>query len=235
MILLKSFSVNRIWKVVIAIMASLSALSFISCTNLNKDIAKEVCTGLKEKYNEEFIAEKIGDRLNTDSATLILHPSNNQELRFIAKINRETREITDDYYQQIIGNRLREIIEDSLHSRGISTTVRVFTNISEGKEPSSSDMSFHDFIELCDIEYYLLFIAIENNNDYTDELVRSCLEEICDNEHISIGVYCFGFPPQSYALCRNELLENPLVSETQIKGFEPVFVSSFLINSEGEE
>ena len=229
------FFSNIRWKVVLAIIMSISSLSFLSCTNLNKTIADEVCVELRDRYGVEFVAVKIGDRLNTDSATLILYPKDNPELRIVAKIDRSTRIVTDDYYQQIICDRLRREIEKSLYLHQINATARVFAIISEGKKPDSSDMSFPDLLHLCDFDYYLLFLAIEDSIEYTEELVRSYISELCTQENISIGVYCYVFDAQQYQLCKDELLENPLISETQMRQFNPINSRSYLINAEDGE
>lgn len=79
-----------IMKVGLIIMALTTMVTMSACSKINNDTANDVCSALSEKYGESFVAVKIGDRFNTDSAKLYVHPADNEDILFTARINKDT-------------------------------------------------------------------------------------------------------------------------------------------------
>ena len=85
-------------------MALTTMVTMSACSKINNDTANDVCSALSEKYGESFVAVKIGDRFNTDSAKLYVHPADNEDILFTARINKDTGAVEDNYIEEKVNS-----------------------------------------------------------------------------------------------------------------------------------
>ena len=108
----------------------------ILCT-FNKTTANTVCGRLNAKYNEEFEAEYIGNRIDTNSAILYVHPKDTPKLMFKAVIDNDGN-VTDDYVSNIIIYQIENDIVDEFSKIGIDCAVdgSIISDVSEETDKS---------------------------------------------------------------------------------------------------
>lgn len=103
-----------IMKVGLIIMALTTMVTMSACSKINNDTANDVCSALSEKYGESFVAVKIGDRFNTDSAKLYVHPADNEDILFTARINKDTGAVEDNYIEEKVNYQVEEYFEECI-------------------------------------------------------------------------------------------------------------------------
>ena len=103
----------------------------------NKTTANTVCGRLNAKHNEEFEAEYIGNRIDTNSATLYVHPKDTSKLMFKAVIDNDGN-VTDDYVSNIIIYQIENDIVDEFSKIGIDCAVdgSIISDVSEETDKS---------------------------------------------------------------------------------------------------
>ena len=124
----------------------------------NKTTANTVCGRLNAKYNEKFEAEYIGNRIDTNSATLYVHPKDTPKLMFKAVIDNDGN-VTDDYVSNIIIYQIENDIVDEFSKIGIDCAVdgSIISDVSEETDKSLSVNEFADKHNIEDIYFKIGF------------------------------------------------------------------------------
>ena len=151
-------------------MALITMITMNACSKVNKDTANDVCKALEEKYGEPFESVKIGDRFNTNSAKLYIHPVHNKEMLFVAKINKETGIVEDNYVEEKVYHQVEGVIAESFEKNGISVAARCLIVSGEILSDEVGEFTPSTFKDKYQFDHYTIYLIIEEGNfDYINK------------------------------------------------------------------
>ena len=112
----------------------------------NKDIIENIKKKLQKKYKIEFNVKKIGNRygiFTNDTVTTYCCPKYNENIIFIAKLNKEQTVLEDDYLLKCISYEIEETIKKEFQENDIEIIAK---NKIIGKSNLSEQKSVQEFI-----------------------------------------------------------------------------------------
>ena len=220
---------NFIKKVSLIIMGLTTMITMSGCSMVNQMTGNKVCAALEEKYGEPFVATRIGDRINTGSATLIVHPADNEDLLFTAKIYKGTGEVEDDYIEEKVNAQVEEILKDSFAQYGITASSRcmvVTRNPIAFENYEYTPKSFSEEYGLDD--YYILIMLKDGEYSASDILNAVKLTHETVGVKLVIGGYILD--DKGYFECVSYMKTNPEINDTIIKNKSPICLFSLNVN-----
>ena len=122
-----------------------------------------------EKYNEEFEAEYIGNRIDTNSATLYVHPKDTSKLMFTAVIN--DGNVTDDYVSNIMTYKVQNDIVESFNKYNIDCAVDVEI-VTDIKPEINTNLSIEEFVKKHNVSGMYVKAIYCDDNISKEQLVR---------------------------------------------------------------
>lgn len=216
-------------KVGLIIMAITTMITMNACSKVNNDTANEVCAALSEKYGESFEATKIGDRFNTDSAKLYIHPSDNDELLFTASINRTTGEVTDDYVTEKVNYQVEKSIREEFNAVGVSADSRCMVVTRNELVTENEEYNPESFMERYSFDNYMVYLIINGDGMSVDK-IHSAITQIGKNLNVKLIIAGYVFD-STYGDCLTELKQSPEMSITMIEAHNPT--STFDVTVDG--
>lgn len=208
-------------KVGVIIMAITTTIFMGACSELNKDTSDKVCRALNEKYGETFVVTAIGDRLNTDGAKLYVHPADNKDLLFTARINRETGVVDDNYIEEKVNYKVESIVADSFDKRNISVNSRCMVVTKEPLIVENEDYTPLGFKETYNFDHYTLYLVIRQG-DFTAADLLAAFENANNSVGVKLVMICYIFEPENYSACIEEMKIYAEMGATMIKSHSPV-------------
>ena len=149
---------KTIMKVGLMIMALTTMITMNACSKINNETANDVCIALAEKYGEDFVAVKIGDRFNTDSAKLYVHPKNNEEVLFTARINKDSGIVEDNYIEEKINYQVENVLLNAFLEKGISVSSRSMVVTKDPIIPENDEYTPKSFSEKYNFRFFIIQI-----------------------------------------------------------------------------
>lgn len=213
-----------IMKVGLIIMALATMITMNACSKINKDTAKDVCNALSEKYGEEFVAVKIGDRFNKDSAKLYVYPVKNENILFTAKINRNTGAVEDNYIEEKVYCAVEDIFAESFAEHKITVASRCMAVTRNQLSVEDGEYTPKGFSDKYGIDHYTVYLAIKSG-EYTAQDVISALKAVSEAIDVQIVTVAYVFDDAGYESCAKTIKEDPEISATMIEALSPM--SSF--------
>lgn len=207
-------------KVGMLIMAVGTMITMSACTKMNKDTAEEVCRALEEKYGQAFTAVKIGDRLNTEHAKLYVHPDEQEELLFTAKLDRTTRMVSDDYIVTKVCFKVKEAIEKAFEEENITSVSRCMIVNSEEKVFEKKDWEPASFMEKHEYDHYTMYLVLDEKNASSDSILH-VLKKVSADLQVKMVVTVCLFGTEAYEACKDEMMQYPEMSLTMIESHNP--------------
>lgn len=200
-----------------------------ACSKINNETANDVCTALSEKYGESFTVVKIGDRFNTDSAKLYVHPANNEDILFTARINKDTGKVEDNYIEEKINYQVEEILKDAFSKKGINVASRCMVVTREPISVDNENYTPQSFSKKYCFDHYTIYLVLKNGN-YAVSDILDAVKNANENIGVKLIIAGYVFDESNYLECVNEIQSTPDISVTMIESKLPV--SSFDINVE---
>ncbi len=203
-------------KVGLIIMAITTMITMNACSKVNNDTANEVCAALSEKYGESFEATKIGDRFNTDSAKLYIHPVGQEDLIFSARIDKNSGEVWDDYVRCLNAKHIENSILSSFETLDISATIKASLSCADTSAENDTNISFEEFATKYSLTGIMLYMPINENNvsEQTVSLIVDTLISVEKKYSVKISVLAYSIPEDKYPDCVDAIKQNPDVSNT---------------------
>lgn len=209
-------------KVGVIIMAITTTIFMGACSELlNKDTSDKVCRALNEKYGETFVVTAIGDRLNADGAKLYVHPADNKDLLFTARINRETGVVDDNYIEEKVNYKVESIVADSFDKRNISVNSRCAVVTQEPLIVENEDYTPVGFKEKYNFDHYTLYLVIRQG-DFTAADLLAAFENANNSVGVELVMICYIFEPENYSACVEEMKIYAEMGATMIESHSPV-------------
>lgn len=141
----------------------------------NAEIGEVIKEKLRNKYKEEFLIKKIGNRYgsaNEDTVTVYSCPQNNESLIFTATLNREQTKLEDDYLIKKVSNEIEKNIKNKFKENNINVIIKIEII---GKNQLNEFLSVQEFIDKFRNTNFLAYII-----SY-DEITNEMLEKIFYN------------------------------------------------------
>ena len=151
-----------IMKVGLIIMALTTMVTMSACSKINNDTANDVCSALSEKYGESFVAVKIGDRFNTDSAKLYVHPADNEDILFTARINKDTGAVEDNYIEEKVNYQVEDTLKNAFELNGISAASRCMVVTRDTLSVETEEYTPQTFSEKYGFTHYTVYLVLKD-------------------------------------------------------------------------
>lgn len=218
-----------IMKVGLIIMALTTMITMNACSKINNETANDVCTALSEKYGESFVAVKIGDRFNTDSAKLYVHPADNENILFTARINKDTGAVEDNYIEEKVNYQVEDILKDAFEQKGISATSRCMVVTKDPLSVDKNEYTPKSFSEEYGFSHYTIYLVLKDG-DYSSSEILSAVKSANETIGVKLVIAGYVFGEDGYSDCASEIQSTPDISITLIEAKSPT--SSFDVNVE---
>lgn len=218
-----------IMKVGLIIMALTTMVTMNACSKINNETANDVCAALSEKYGESFVAVKIGDRFNTDSAKLYVHPAENENLLFTARINKDTGAVEDNYIEEKVNYQVEDTLKNAFEQKGISAVSRCMVITKDPLSVDNGDYTPQGFSEKYGFNHYTIYLVLKEG-DYSAADVLSVVKSTNETIGVKLVVAGYVFEGNAYSECASEIQSTPDISITLIEAKSPI--SSFDVNVE---
>jgi len=197
---------------------------------LNQVMMNQAEAVLKEKYGTDFIATHIGDRFDSDTARIYLHPAEEESLVFTALLAYDGS-VRDDFVSCMMLFRLKQDLLAHLSDAGINGDVNcVFPRpVWDEADPGISP---EKFLQKYAVDRVLVRLILAEGT--TGETVQDTLEEYSRTCPLDLMVNGFVLGESGMEECRKIFSAYPSVSEDWIRKFGPT--ESFrLFVSKGKE
>lgn len=201
-------------------MAITAMISLSACSCINDDTAREVCKELEKKYSEEFRVLQIGDRLNTGHTKLYVCPVNNEEIVFTVLVNRDTGEIMDNYIIEKVNHQVRCELEASFNSENIDAFVKCKVVDNEEIVVKKNDYTPRELYEDNNFEEYYIVVILDGTSCDGEKLLK-VVQEVQKKIEVNLLVSVYSFDNTHYRECIAKYKQNPNMTETSIKKFDP--------------
>ena len=218
-----------IMKVGLIIIAFTTMITMNACSKINNETANDVCTALSEKYGESFVAVKIGDRFNTDSAKLYVHPADNESIIFTSRINKDTGAVEDNYIEEKVNYQVEDILKNAFAENGISATSRCVVVTKDPLGVEIDEYTPKSFSEKYAFSHYTVYLVLKDG-DYSAQDVLNAIKSANEALGVKLVIAGYVFGEDGYSECANEIQATPDMSITMIEAKSPTF--SFDVNVE---
>lgn len=205
-----------IMKVGLIIMALTTMVTMNACSKINNDTANDVCTALSEKYGESFVAVKIGDRFNTDSAKLYVHPADNETLVFSARINKDSGEVEDNYIRAIIASELKGKIKEHLASYQVPCELNVSLLCHDTSDETNTNISVEDFSEKYSLSGITVYLPVKSSflAENTVEDIVAAFKKTNDAMGINVSAMVYSISDEQFDACVKDMSSYPDLTNT---------------------
>lgn len=221
-----------IMKVGLIIMALTTMITMNACSKINNETANDVCTALSEKYGESFVAVKIGDRFNTDSAKLYVHPDDNESILFTARINKDTGTVEDNFIEEKVNYQVEDILKNAFEQKGISVASRCMVVTKDPLSVDKDEYTPQSFSEKYGFNHYTIYLVLKDGS-YAASEILSAVKAASETIGVKLVIAGYIFDEDGYRECVSEIQSTPDISITMIEGKSPIF--SFDVNVEHGE
>lgn len=200
-------------------------ISIGACTQLNKQTAADVCEQLQSRYGIPFTATHIGGRLDSDTATLYVHPADSDSPIFTAVIDPKGN-MQEDYVPRIILTQIETSIQDAFSAQNMACTASA--NITSRIEEQDAEISVEDFLARHghpNILIYLVFDASTVDASKIIPVMNNCSRTL----GLTFAVYGYALSPERYASYVEDSAPSPTTTDAAIKDYEPAasFATAF--------
>lgn len=216
-------------KVGLLLMALTTMITMNACAELNQQTSSEVCNALSQKYGENFVATKIGDRFNTNHAVLYLHPENDESLVFSATIDRETKEVSDNYIRRKMSLSYSENLVKSVDSSIAEIGASAMLTCTDPSSETNSDITAEEFSEKYSLSQITFYITIKSScvsEDAVKEIVSVILEKQ-DSWNVDISALVFNISDSQFDSCVSDMVISPKINSSWFSEYDCIGNSAF--------
>lgn len=211
-----------IMKVGLIIMALTTMVTMNACSKINNETANDVCTALSEKYGESFVAVKIGDRFNTDSAKLYVHPADNETLVFSARINKDSGKVEDNYIRAIVANEIKNEIKSKLASLQVPYELNVSLLCHDASDETNAKISVEDFANKYSLSGITIYLPIKSSFVSEDaiESIVAAFKETNEAMGISVSAMVYSISDEQFDACVKDMSSYPDLTNTWFDSYD---------------
>lgn len=208
--------IKTIMKVGLIIMALTTMVTMNACSKINNETANDVCAALSEKYGESFVAMKIGDRFNTDSAKLFVHPADDESLVFSARINKDSGKVEDNYIRAIIANEFKNEIKENLAAYQVPCGLNVGLLCHDASDETNTKISVNDFAEKYSLSGITVYLPVKSSfipEDAIDDIVTA-FKKTNETFGINVSAMVYRISDEQYDACVEDMSSYPDITNT---------------------
>ena len=219
---------NKIGKVVIILMAVITTISMSACSKINNETASDVCNALKAKYGEDFEVSQIGDRLNTSTATTYVHPVNNSEIVFTAKID-HSGNVVDDYVNNIVMYSIEKELVSHLGNSGITAAANAVVTEDDVIETDKS-IDPNSFVTKNGIESVLVRLIIDYKSESAESIITA-LEKATAKYGFDLVISMYFVNHDAFLQCDSDFRTYPSVGATRIESYSLLYSAKTVLTN----
>lgn len=203
-------------KVGFIIMALTTMVTMNACSKINNEIANDVCTALSEKFGESFVAVKIGDRFNTDSAKLYVHPADNEALVFSARIDKDSGKVEDNYIRAIIANEFKNTIKENLASYQVPFELNVSLLCHDASGETDTKISVEDFNKKYSLSGITVYLPVKSSFITEDviENIVAAFKTTNETFGINVSAMVYSISDEQFDTCVEDMSSYPDITNT---------------------
>ena len=192
---------------------------------VTKENAADVKMYLEHTYGEEFIPLRVGNRFNTNTATVYVRSGKNERV-VVKAILHHSGSVDEDYVSQCILTQMSDSVVAALDSEGIHCDI----NATFGREIYETDkeLTIPEFISKHGLKK-VVFQMIFPNESMDAKMLIDALEGFAAREKLACLVYGNVLNEDGYSKCRQLYYDYPTVSKDIVREYEPVCSFSFRI------
>ena len=214
-------------------MSVLSLLGLEGCVSVDSRIINIAQPKLEEKYNSEFSAVSIGNRMDSDTATIIFEDSKGN--RFTAIVENETEAVDDDYIRCVVSKQISEKLKKCFSDIDVCYKTIIISD--DCSEENNKDILLDDFKEKYHLTGVMVYLSLKDS-DINADSIKGMVEDICrfsENEQIEVSASVFKLSDEDFEKCCEEIDEAYDINNTWFARYSPlksgtVFVSNKDIN-----
>lgn len=205
-----------IMKVGLIIMALTTMITMNACSKINNETANEVCAALADKYGESFVAVKIGDRFNTDSAKLYVHPASDETLVFSARIDKESGKVEDNYIRTIVADKIKDQIKSTLTSSQVPCELNVSLLCQDASDETDTKISVEQFASKYSLSGVTVYLPIKecSVSENTVENIVTAFKETNEDIGVTVSAMVYSIADDQFDVCVNDMKSSPELTNT---------------------
>ena len=210
-------------------------LSFLQGCGLVSENTSDVVVGmLKDKYDREFISTNIGDRYNTDTATLFCYPKDNERVHFTVEYDYKNKTISDDFICRSNAVKIDDELQKALNENSMSAaTFTTFRNADNDAGNISENIS--DFIKSANVNELYINSAIKASCIRSEDDIQYIIDTVkalslrYDNIEVLFSIYTI--PDDSFEKCFNDMQTTTYVNDPWFKNYSFISETSFVLEN----
>ncbi len=163
---------------------------------------------LSQKYGMSFEADKIGNRLDTGTADLLMHPVSQPELFFKATVNNEEMTCNDNLMRRIISAKLSRELCDELSDKGVKAYATLRMMSDDDTSETDTEISVEDYFEKYNVTVVTVYMIADGEADETTEtLLKASCDGMKQRHGVKVALRCC-FISRDYHACEEEMKKN---------------------------
>ena len=182
----------------------------------NKDIIENIKKKLQKKYKIEFNVKKIGNRygiFTNDTVTTYCCPKYNENIIFIAKLNKEQTVLEDDYLLKCISYEIEESIKKEFQENNIEIIAK---NKIIGKSNLSEQISVQEFINKYKGANFLTYII--SSQKISAEVLKEIYEKLKQKyKGIYLKTLIYIIDENGFENCKEIANQSPTIMQTMLE------------------
>ena len=154
---------------------------------------------------ENLCCCKIGDRFNTDSAKLYVHPADNEDILFTARINKDTGAVEDNYIEEKVNYQVEDTLKNAFELNGISAASRCMV-VTRDTLSVETERNIHlkPLSEKYGFTHYTVYLVLKDGT-YTAHDVLNAVKFANDTIGVKLVIAGYVFEDDGYSKCVSEI------------------------------
>lgn len=183
---------------------------------------EKVIQELEIKYGCDFVAIKIGGRIDSGETAFYISPKENPALVFKAVVDDETLEISDNYIERIVAEKFVAEMEKRLTEKGLSGSASALFISDDDSQEDDPAIALTDYIEKYKVKSAFVYLALDKqtvSSTSSDDLLDAC--KALSNEfkiQVAVSGAVIG---DKYKNCAEDMKKEPDVNATWFDSYSP--------------
>lgn len=190
---------------------------------------------LKIKYDCDFDVIKISNQILDNTSKLYVLPLQSDKPVFVAYVNKETYEITDNFMDRIMADKILLVLQGKFENKGIKSTAYISLSGDNADRTEETDININvkEYFEMYNIKNLFMYLAVskETLDSHSAEKIVAVLTELSNEYGVSVIVNGIVIN-DAFDKCSNEITNNPEVRRLWFRDYNPCANFGFsIINS----
>ena len=188
-------------------------------TNNTVETAKKL---LGQKYGLDFEVLAIGNRLDRETADLIVVAEDDPDRCFKAVVNNDIPKCSDNYVRRCVGIRLRDELVGMLKENGAEAYCIVKLLSEDDSDETDTEISIEEYFERYQVSGMLIYMMAPSSQEGgspTPQTIKAACDALHDRYRVTVTLWCY-YIIGDYEKCKQGFLRNPDVGAGYFDFFE---------------